>query len=120
MAIMKPDTTRRHFLFWAGALGGSRVFPLFGASLPGTIPRSQSAGIDPLQIAAVEQSGSHKTAGAFRAEVIIRLSDASWESRQVQEPCILQNPRDHDKLIMLYAGVSTSAPLVTAVGKAWA
>lgn len=50
------------------------------------------------------------------------IKHGGWAGGQVQEPCILQNPKDSSKLIMFYAG----ADLVAqdggkgAIGKAWA
>jgi hypothetical protein len=53
-------------------------------------------------------------------EVIIKRSDSAWESQQVQEPCILPNPKDPARLVMFYSGVPASNRDVCFVGKAWA
>lgn len=56
----------------------------------------------------------------IRAEVIIDRRAAPWESQQVQEPCILPNPKDPDRLVMFYSGVPASDRNVCYIGKAWA
>lgn len=60
------------------------------------------------------------TAGAIRGEVIINRQTAAWESQQVEEPCILPNPKDSTRLLMFYSGVPAANKAVCAVGKAWA
>ena len=42
-----------------------------------------------------------------------------WKDGQVQEPCILVNPKDASKLIMFYAGMKLGGR-EGAIGKAWA
>jgi hypothetical protein len=56
----------------------------------------------------------------IRGEVIIKRSDSAWESQQVQEPCILPNPKDPARLVMFYSGVPVTNRDVCFVGKAWA
>lgn len=56
----------------------------------------------------------------IRAEVIINRVAAPWESQQVQEPCILPNPKDSTRLVMFYSGVPTANRNVCYIGKAWA
>jgi hypothetical protein len=41
-------------------------------------------------------------------------------SQQVEEPCILPNPKLPGRLIMFYSAVSSSNRVVAAIGKAWA
>jgi hypothetical protein len=41
----------------------------------------------------------------IRREVIIKRTASLWESQQVQEPCILPNPKDPARQIMFYSGV---------------
>ncbi|AIE87186.1 hypothetical protein [Fimbriimonas ginsengisoli] len=53
-------------------------------------------------------------------QIIVDRADGAWESQQVQEPCILPNPKDPSKLVMFYSGVPKSNRVVCAVGKAWA
>jgi hypothetical protein len=57
---------------------------------------------------------------AIRGEVIIHRKAAAWESQQVQEPCILPNPKDPSRLVMFYSGVPTSNRNICYIGKAWA
>jgi len=56
----------------------------------------------------------------IRGEVIIKRADSAWESQQVQEPCILPNPKDPARLVMFYSGVPASNRNVCSIGKAWA
>src|SRR5512136_309090 len=56
----------------------------------------------------------------IRGGVIIKRTDSAWESQQVQEPCILPNPKDPARLVMFYSGVPASNRNVCAIGKAWA
>src|SRR5262245_58739292 len=59
-------------------------------------------------------------AASVRGEVIINRADGAWESQQVQESCILVNPRNPKQLVMFYSGVPKTNRVVCAVGKAWA
>src|SRR5262249_39378679 len=52
--------------------------------------------------------------------VIIDRTTAAWESQQVQEPCILPNPKNPDQLVMFYSGVPASNRKLCYIGKAWA
>ena len=56
----------------------------------------------------------------IRGEVIIKRTDSAWESQQVQEPCILPNPKDPERLVMFYSGVPATNRNVCFIGKAWA
>ena len=56
----------------------------------------------------------------IRGEVIINRQTAAWESQQVQEPCILPNPKDPTRLVMFYSGVPASNRNLCYIGKAWA
>ena len=38
----------------------------------------------------------------IRGDVIVCRTNAVWESQQVQEPCILPNPKDPSRLVMLW------------------
>ena len=60
------------------------------------------------------------TDNRIRGEIIIDRSDRPWESQQVQEPCILPNPKDPTRLVMFYSGVPKSDRTYCAIGKAWA
>lgn len=55
-----------------------------------------------------------------RGERIVDRAVATWQSQQVQEPCILENPKDPSRLIMFYSGVPASDRSTCYVGKAWA
>ena len=57
---------------------------------------------------------------SVRGEVIINRTAAPWESQQVQEPCILPNPKDPERLVMFYSGVPASNRKLCYIGKAWA
>jgi len=58
--------------------------------------------------------------GVIRGEVIIDRKSAAWESQQVQEPCILPNPKDPGRLVMFYSGVPAANRKLCFIGKAWA
>lgn len=60
------------------------------------------------------------TAPAIRGEIIVNRADSGWESQQVQEPCILTNPKDPSRLIMFYSGVPATNRNLCFIGKAWA
>jgi hypothetical protein len=53
-------------------------------------------------------------------EIIINRTNSPWESQQVQEPCILPNPKDPGRLVMFYSGVPTTNRDLCFLGKAWA
>ena len=55
-----------------------------------------------------------------RGEVIINRTSSAWESQQVQEPCILPNPKDPARLVMFYSGVPATNRNLCYIGKAWA
>lgn len=60
------------------------------------------------------------TLAAVRGEIVIARADHEWMSQQINEPCILPNPKVPGRLIMFYSAVSASDRVVAAVGKAWA
>jgi hypothetical protein len=57
---------------------------------------------------------------SIRGEVIIKRTGSAWESQQVQEPCILPNPKDPARLVMFYSGVPVTNRSLCFIGKAWA
>jgi hypothetical protein len=57
---------------------------------------------------------------AIRAQVIIDRKTSVWESQQVQEPCILPNPKDPGHLVMFYSGVPATNRNLCFIGKGWA
>jgi len=77
------------------ALSLATIFPVFAADR--TVPHS-----------------------AIRGEVIIRRTDSAWQSQQLQEPCILPNPKDPARLVMFYSGVPATNRNLCFIGKAWA
>jgi hypothetical protein len=56
----------------------------------------------------------------IRGEVIIQRTASAWESQQVQEPCLLPNPKDPARLVMFYSGVPATNRNLCFIGKAWA
>jgi len=56
----------------------------------------------------------------IRGEVVLARASRDWMSQQIEEPCILPNPKVPGRLIMFYSAVSSSNRVVAAVGKAWA
>lgn len=51
---------------------------------------------------------------------VLARADHEWMSQQIEEPCILPNPKVPGKLIMFYGAVPASNRNTAAVGKAWA
>jgi len=51
---------------------------------------------------------------------VLARASHEWMSQQVEEPCILPNPKVPGRLIMSYSAVSSSNRVVAAIGKAWA
>lgn len=66
---------------------------------------------------AAEANSSSKP---IRGEVIINRTSSPWQSQQVQEPCILPNPKDPARLVMFYSGVPATNRNTCFIGKAWA
>ena len=58
------------------------------------------------------------TAGPTPKQVI-RYGGGGWKDGQVNEPCILVNPKDNTKLIMFFSGMQLGGS-AGAIGKAWA
>jgi hypothetical protein len=56
----------------------------------------------------------------IRGEIVLSRASHDWMSQQVEEPCILPNPKVPGRLIMFYSAVASSNRVVAAVGKAWA
>ncbi len=76
-------------------------------------PFTASAGEAPLS-----QDGAAPT--AIRGEIVLPRAGHEWMSQQVEEPCILPNPKAPGRLVMFYSAVSASNRAVAAIGKAWA
>jgi hypothetical protein len=61
-----------------------------------------------------------KAPRSVHGRIIIDRSQTPWQSQQVQEPCILPNPKDPSRLVMLYSAIPKSDRNTCAIGKAWA
>lgn len=61
----------------------------------------------------------HLTLVAQSPTKIINYGGGGWKDGQVNEPCILVNPKDPTKLIMFYSGMKLGGS-AGAIGKAWA
>jgi hypothetical protein len=79
-------------------------------------------GVGLLVLSAAEVGAAAEIASpsAIRGQVIINRQTAPWESQQVQEPCIIPNPKDPTRLVMFYSGVPASNRRLCYLGKAWA
>ncbi len=78
-----------------------------------------SSGAAWAQEAAVLQATA-AASGALHGEMVLSRASHEWMSQQVEEPCILPNPKVSGRLIMFYSAVSSSNRVVAAIGKAWA
>ncbi len=56
----------------------------------------------------------------IRGEIVLARASHEWMSQQIEEPCILPNPKVPGRLIMFYGAVSATNRVVAAIGKAWA
>ncbi|MBI4557197.1 MAG: hypothetical protein HY706_06400 [Candidatus Hydrogenedentes bacterium] len=70
--------------------------------------------------AQVSKDNATTDATAIRGEIVLARSSHEWMSQQIEEPCILANPKVPGRLIMFYSAVSSSNRVVAAIGKAWA
>src|SRR5947207_2164820 len=50
---------------------------------------------------------------------IVNCGGGGWKDGQVNEPCLLVNPKDATKLILFYSGMKLGGSR-GAIGKAWA
>ena len=57
---------------------------------------------------------------AVHGEIVLARASHDWMSQQIEEPCILPNPKVPGRLIMFYGAVPASNRNFAAVGKAWA
>ncbi len=89
------------------------------------------AGLLAMNFALAKEEGTSRSAnhraGQFSAqpaavcgEIVLQRAGHDWMSQQIEEPCILPNPKASGRLIMLYSAVSSSNRVVAAIGKAWA
>ena len=75
-----------------------------------------------LLVAAVAAVSSRcaESVQSVRGVRFVDRTSAAWQSQQVQEPCIVPNPRDPTRLVMLYSGVPAADRKRCDIGKAWA
>lgn len=52
-------------------------------------------------------------------KIILPRVSHPWMSQQIQEPCILPNPKVPGRLIQLYSAVPATNRVLCAIGKAW-
>ena len=69
---------------------------------------------------AEETSTAAQHPAAVRGEIVLARASHEWMSQQIEEPCILPNPKVPGRLIMFYSAVSSADRVVAAIGKAWA
>ncbi len=67
-----------------------------------------------------KDTAAHTPAAAVRGEMVLSRASHEWMSQQIEEPCILPNPKVPGRLIMLYGAVPASNRNTAAIGKAWA
>jgi len=60
------------------------------------------------------------SSGDVRGEIVLSRASNAWMSQQIEEPCILPNPKVPGRLIMFYGAVPASNRNTAAIGKAWA
>lgn len=58
--------------------------------------------------------------GGVRGEMVLSRASHAWMSQQIEEPCILPNPKVPGRLIMFYGAVPALNRNTAAIGKAWA
>lgn len=69
---------------------------------------------------AMNTSTTASDSPSVRGEIIMARSDNAWMSQQIEEPCIVLNPKVPGKLVMFYGAVPSSNRDIAAIGKAWA
>lgn len=74
----------------------------------------------PLCIWSMGAAGAEERPAPIRGEIVLPRDGIEWMSQQVEEPCILPNPKVPGRLIMFYSAVSKSNPAEASIGKAWA
>lgn len=60
------------------------------------------------------------TPAPIRGEIVLDRTGRDWLSQQIEEPCVLPNPKDPSRLVMFFSGVSAADTSVAKLGKAWA
>lgn len=61
-----------------------------------------------------------ETAAGVQGRMVLSRASHAWMSQQIEEPCILPNPKAPGRLIMFYGAVPASNRNIAAIGKAWA
>ena len=67
--------------------------------------RKQEDGVQPARVA---------------GKMVLSRASHPWMSQQIEEPCILPNPKVSDRLIIFYGAVPGANRNIAAIGKAWA
>ncbi len=70
--------------------------------------------------ASVSSGAEEPKPTAVRGEMVLSRASHEWMSQQIEEPCILPNPKVPGRLIMFYGAVPASDRGYAAIGKAWA
>ncbi len=65
-------------------------------------------------------SHANLSSHVVHGEMVLERASHEWMSQQIEEPCILPNPKVPGQLIMLFSAISAKNRVVAAVGKAWA
>lgn len=73
------------------------------------------SGASPVVNTVVPQTSSTPVPG----RMILARSDSEWMSQQIEEPCIVPNPKVPGRLVMFYGAVPSSNRNIAAIGKAW-
>jgi hypothetical protein len=68
-----------------------------------------------VSVIAAGQGGSGPA--AIRGEIVLARASHAWMAQQIEEPCILPNPKQPDRLVMFYGAANSRT---AAIGKAWA
>jgi len=70
---------------------------------------------------AIAQDGA--STPRYEPKMIINYGGGGWKNAQVQEPCVLVNPKDASKLVMFFSGTALDnghGQTATGIAKAWA
>ncbi len=76
--------------------------------------------VEPGRVVAAEGGEVVKSGDAIRGAIVLSRASHEWMSQQIEEPCILPNPKAPGRLIMFYSAVPASNRSVAYIGKAWA
>ncbi len=67
-----------------------------------------------------DQGSAAARSVSVHGEMVLSRASHEWMSQQIEEPCILPNPKVPGRLIMFYGAVPASNRSFAAAGKAWA